>query len=51
MPVDVLGQVVFAFNEEQHSEEDIFTRTDRLEGVLFQMKVKGKRQLGEIKKH
>lgn len=36
MPVGILGQVAFAFNEEQHSEEeDIFTRTDRLEGVLF----------------
>ena len=35
MPVDILGQVVFAFSEEQHSEEDIFIRTDRLEGVLF----------------
>lgn len=36
MPVGILGQVGFPFNEEQHSEEeDIFTRTGRLEGVLF----------------
>lgn len=35
MPVDVLGQGSVCFYEEQHSEEDIFTRTDRLEGVLF----------------
>lgn len=38
----ILGQAEFAFNEEQHSEkEDLFTRIDILEGVLFQAEGKG----------
>lgn len=36
MPVGILGQIRFPLIEEQHSEEeDIFTRTGSLEGVLF----------------
>lgn len=38
----ILGQVEFAFNEKQHSEgEYLFTRINRLEGLLFQQEGKG----------